>query len=458
MIQETGMDKEKYELDTELLRDPREAGPLREMLKTDIFAEPPRDPREVVLRYEQEVRPVEERYVQPTPLPGRRNVFRAPVKAKSRRRGVKIFLACLAVVLLAAAALAALYFTGALSPRGDAERGEYEWSMIPTQTRVRTTMPTYPNGDGTKLHYRESHGEALSAQEIYARVNPSTVTVIATMEDGSASVGTGVIMTENGYVLTNAHVIVGAESGYIVCSTGAYYEAELVGLDEEKDLAVIKVEASGLPAAEFGDSDALTVGDTVYAIGNPLGVELRGTLTDGIVSAINRDVFVDGVTMTLIQTNAALNNGNSGGPLINACGQVVGINTMKMGSTTTDSVEGLGFAIPIASSAYMVNDLIAFGEIRGEAVIGIMVNTEAIILPDGTSALLIREVTENGPGDKAGIRRGDYVTAADGEALTSSNDLIRIRRRHDAGETLRLELMRDGEAYSAEVILEISGK
>ena len=430
------MDEERSELDTELLR----------------------DPREVVLRYEQEVRPVEERYIQPTPLPGRRNIFCVPVGPKKRRRGLKIFLVCLAVVLFAAAALAVLYFTGNLFPRDDAEQEEYGWSMIPTQTHAETKIPAYPNGDGTKLRYMETHGETLGAQEIYAKVNPSTVTVIATMKNGAASVGTGVIMTENGYVLTNAHVIVGAEGCYIVCSTGAYYEAKLVGFDEEKDLAVIKVEMVGLPAAEFGDSDALTVGDTVYAIGNPLGVELRGTLTDGIVSAINRDVYVDGVTMTLIQTNAALNNGNSGGPLINSYGQVVGINTMKMGSSITSNVEGLGFAIPIASSAYMVNDLIAFGKIRGEAVIGITVNSDAVTLPDGTLALLIKEVTKDGPGDKAGIHRGDYVIAADGEALTSSNDLIRIRRRHDTGETLRLELVRNGETYTAEVILETSGK
>ena len=425
------MDEERNELDKELLR----------------------DPREVVLRYEQEVRPVEERYVQPTLLPGRRSMFRVPVERRKRRRGLKIFLVCLAVVLLAAAALAVLYFTGNLFPEDDVPE-EFGWSMIPTQTHAETAIPAYPNGDGTKLRYRETHGEALSAQEIYAKVNPSTVTVIATMKNGNASVGTGVIMTENGYILTNAHVIVGAEGCYIVCSTGAYYEAKLVGFDEEKDLAVIKVNMVGLPAAEFGDSDALTVGDAVYAIGNPLGVELRGTLTDGIVSAINRDVFVDGVTMTLIQTNAALNNGNSGGPLINVYGQVVGINTMKMGSTITSNVEGLGFAIPIASSAYMVNDLIACGKIRGEAVIGITVNSDAVVLPDGTMALYIREVTKNGPGDKAGIRSGDYVLTADGEALTSANDLIRIRRRHDAGETLCLELMRNGETYTAEVILE----
>ena len=409
--------------------------------------------REVVLRYEQPVQSIEERYVQPTPLPGRRSMFSIPVKTKQRRRGRTIFLICLATVLLSAAVLSVLYFTGILSSGSESGRPQ----TISSAER-NTTIPTYPNGDGTKLHYAESHGEELTIQEVYARVNPSTVTVIASMKSGSAMIGTGVIMTENGYVLTNAHVIVGASNCYIVCSTGTYYEAKLVGFDEEKDLAVIKVNTTGLPAAEFGDSDALTVGDTVYAIGNPLGVELRGTLTDGIVSAINRDVFVDGVTMTLIQTNAALNNGNSGGPLINVYGQVVGINTMKMGSGITSNVEGLGFAIPIASSAYMVNDLIAYGEIRPEAVIGISVSVDSITLSDGTQALVVKSVDQNGAAAEAGICLNDRIIAADGEPLFTSNDLIRIRRRHETGETLHLEIDRGGVRFSVDVLLRPSGE
>ena len=214
-----------------------------------------------------------------------------------------------------------------------------------------------------------------------------------------------------------------------------------------------RITARGLPAAEFGDSDALSVGDPVYAIGNPLGVELRGTLTDGIVSAINRDVAVDGVMMTLIQTNAALNNGNSGGPLINVYGQVVGINTMKMGSSSTMSVEGLGFAIPISSTAYMINDLIAYGEIRGEVMIGISVQTTPVTLDSGETALRVVEVTPGSPGDEAGIQKEDLLLTADGETLTKSTDLLRVRRRHEAGETLTLTYERGGKRYTAEVVL-----
>lgn len=408
---------------------------------------------EVVLHYEQTAQPIVEYYVQPTPLPGKKKPQSAPLTPKKRRRGRKVFLVCLAVVVLAGAVITALYAAGMLGTEGSGYPGGYERYDSFLETESETRIPTYPNGDGTKLRYEETHGAELTIQEVYERVNPCTVTVMTALPDGSAMVGTGVIFTQDGYILTNAHVIVGGTECYVVLISGESYEAKLVGFDEEKDLAVIKVDGHGLPAAQFGDSDALTVGDTVYAIGNPLGVNLRGTLTDGIVSAINRDVYVDGVTMTLIQTNAALNNGNSGGPLINVYGQVIGINTMKMGSSTTTSVEGLGFAIPIASAAYMINDLIAYGEIHGEVVIGISVNIAPVVAADGGTALEVYEVVKDGPGDQAGILAGDYVIAADGERLTSSNDLIRIRRRHEAGETLRLEMERGGGRYVAEVVL-----
>ena len=394
------------------------------------------EPQEVVLRYEAPVTPIVERYIQPTPLPGQ------PKKdpPRKKRKGLKIFLFCMLGLLIVSGIVTALWLGGAFDYYDNSEHGE-------------TTIKRLPNTDQVKLRYNESHGEALTIQEIYQKVNPSTVTVLTGNRDGSAMVGTGVIFTEDGFILTNAHVIAGGSECYVVLDTGEDYRACLLGLDEEKDLAVIKIAASGLPAAEFGDSDALTVGDPVFAIGNPLGVELRGTLTDGIVSAINRDVYVDGVTMTLIQTNAALNNGNSGGPLINVYGQVVGINTMKMGSSSTTSVEGLGFAIPIASTAYMINDLIAYGEVHGEVMIGISVQPVPVTAENGESALLVMEVTPGGPGEEAGIQKGDLIVAADGEALAKSTDLLRVRRRHEAGETLKLLVERDGKRFTADVVL-----
>lgn len=412
-------------------------------------------PQEVVLRYEAPVAPIVERYVQPTPLPGRKN---APPSPSRRRKGLKIFLFCMLGLIVLSGAITALWYGGVFDRYTSYDDGRFEHRGEPnyydnSDDHGETTIKRLPNTDKVKLRYSETHGKELSIQEIYQKVNPSTVTVLTGMSDGSAMVGTGVIFTEDGYILTNAHVIAGGSECYVVLDTGENHRARLLGLDEEKDLAVIKISAKGLPAAEFGDSDALTVGDPVYAIGNPLGVELRGTLTDGIVSAINRDVYVDGVTMTLIQTNAALNNGNSGGPLINVYGQVVGINTMKMGSSSTTSVEGLGFAIPIASTAYMINDLIAYGEIHGEVMIGVSVQTVPVTLDSGETALLIMDVTPGGPGDEAGLREGDLLLKADGEALTKSADLLRIRRRHDAGDSLALTYERNGKRSTVNVIL-----
>ena len=412
-------------------------------------------PQEVVLRYEAPVTPIVERYVQPTPLPGRKN---APPSPSRRRKGLKIFLFCMLGLIVLSGAITALWYGGVFDRYTSYDDGRFEHRgeldyYDNSDDHGETTIKRLPNTDKVKLRYSETHGKELSIQEIYQKVNPSTVTVLTGMSDGSAMVGTGVIFTEDGYILTNAHVIAGGSECYVVLDTGENHRARLLGLDEEKDLAVIKIDATGLPAAEFGDSDALTVGDPVYAIGNPLGVELRGTLTDGIVSAINRDVYIDGVTMTLIQTNAALNNGNSGGPLINVYGQVVGINTMKMGSSSTTSVEGLGFAIPIASTAYMINDLIAYGEVHGEVMIGISVQPVPVTAENGESALLVMEVTPGGPGEEAGIQKGDLIVAADGEALTKSTDLLRVRRRHEAGETLKLLVERDGKRFTADVVL-----
>ena len=414
------------------------------------------EPREVVLRYEAPVTPIVERYIQPTPLPGQ------PKKdpPRKKRKGLKIFLFCMLGLLIVSGIVTALWLGGAFDDHRSYHDDDFEQrhdeDYYDNSEHGETTIKRLPNTDQVKLRYNESHGEALTIQEIYQKVNPSTVTVLTGNRDGSAMVGTGVIFTEDGYILTNAHVIAGGSECYVVLDTGEDYRACLLGLDEEKDLAVIKIAASGLPAAEFGDSDALTVGDPVYAIGNPLGVELRGTLTDGIVSAINRDVYVDGVTMTLIQTNAALNNGNSGGPLINRYGQVIGINVMKMGMDrwSTASVEGLGFAIPIASSAYIVNDILRCGEVQGEPVLGISVDRTPAYLPDGQQAARVYTVDLNGPGDKAGLEVDDLIYEADGVRVETSNDLLRVRHRHAAGEEMILKVCRGGEYLTVSVTLE----
>lgn len=390
---------------------------------------------------------VVERYSRP--LPGRPA---APGQPRRRRRtGLWIFLACLAVVLGVAAGSWIWYLLPAGSSADPFEyRYDHGWEEE-EDTSGAVTIPTYPFGEGAVLEVETDHGRELTAQEIYQRVNPSVVTVMVQLDD-SVSVGTGVIFRADGYILTNYHVLAGGRDCTVAMDTGRTYEARYVAGDERNDLAVLKVELTGLPAATFGDSDQLVVGDKVYAIGNPLGVELRGTLTDGIVSAINRDVQVDGRTMTLVQTNAALNSGNSGGPLINACGQVVGINTIKM-SSDYSNVEGLGFAIPSASIRRLVNDLLTYGEVRPEPSFGVTVLQTGTRLEDDIWGLQVLEVTPGSAADLAGIREGDFVLAAGGRPVETRQELLRIRRQLYVGDQVTMEIWRDGERMEVTLTL-----
>jgi len=228
-----------------------------------------------------------------------------------------------------------------------------------------------------------------------------------------------------------------------------------VGYDEQEDLAVLKAsEAKDLPVAEFGDSDQLLVGEKAYAIGNPLGVELRGTLTDGIISAVERQVTVSDGTMTLIQTTAPLNNGNSGGPLINAAGQIVGINTLKMSGSGWEgeaTVEGLGFALPISSVVFVVNDLIAQGEFRGVPTIGVTVIT--VQDDQGGTRLEVYSVEPGFGAEEAGVQEGDIILSADGQPIAQTTDLLAVRRTHVIGDVMELTLLRNGETFTVSVPL-----
>ena len=406
---------------------------------------PERLPGEVVETYRQpDPREVVETYARPLPggSPAKTPPRAFPVVQRRKKTGLWIFLAVLAAAALLAAGARLLEWSYGRAHRDRFEH--YYEEFFPEEVSGEITIPSWPTGQGVELRVAREHGGALTAPEVYRLVNPSVVTVMADLgEDMGVSVGTGVIFTGDGYIVTNYHVVEGGRECMVTLDTGYSYEAKYVAGDQENDLAVLKIDEKDLPAAEFGDSDLLTVGDKVYAIGNPLGVELRGTLTDGIVSAINRDVEVDGRIMTLIQTNAALNSGNSGGPLINEYGQVVGINVIKM-SSSYSNIEGLGFAIPSASMDHLVDDLLEYGEVQPEPVLGISVLQIGVRLEEERWGLEVVEVTPDSAADEAGVREGDYVTSAGGEALYTSQDLLRVRRQYHIGDDLPMTLWRDG--------------
>ena len=414
------------------------------------------EPQEVVDWYVRDNggREVVDCYVQPRPMP--RSAAPQPPRKRSRR-GLWCFLGAVGVlvaIVVTATVVASVRYDGqAPSVDGGAADDSDASSIVEIFKEKRTTIPRVKGDPAVRLRCEAQQGEKLSIQDVYEKVNPATVLVVAD-EGDKASVGTGVIMTADGYIVTNAHVISGGKSCWIALDTGYTYDAELVGFDKDRDLAVLKaVDAADLPAAEFGDSDRCRVGDTVYAIGNPLGIELRGTLTDGIISAINRDVMMEGRVMTLLQTNAALNNGNSGGPLINEYGQVIGINTLKMsgnGGEDEATVEGLGFALPSSDLCYVVNDIIANGRFRGVPAMGILVINDTAA--DGSPQVSVYSVTEGG-GAEAGLQAGDVLLAADGQTVHDTNDLMAVRRTHIADETITLTVLRDGRTFEATVTL-----
>ena len=336
----------------------------------------------------------------------------------------------------------------------------------PQQTTQQPTQGAYV-GSGTKLNIVSSQESsdttfsdeegALCLQDIYSSVIDSVVSISSMTSSGTSS-GTGIIMSSDGYVITNHHVITGALVISVLTNDNQEYEAALVGSDEMSDLAVLKIDARGLQAAEFGDSSKLRVGDSVVAIGDPLGVQLRGTMTNGIISAINRDLTVGDRTMTLIQTNAALNNGNSGGPLINCYGQVIGINTVKMSSyyTATASVEGLGFAIPISVAKPIIDELIENGYVAGRPAIGISGDSLPSYyrtyyrLPEG---VYVTSVNEGSDAKAKGIREGDIVTAINGEKICSIDELNTVKNQYAAGDEVTLTVYRSGTYYEVTVTL-----
>lgn len=283
---------------------------------------------------------------------------------------------------------------------------------------------------------------------------------------GMTGVGTGIIMSKDGYIVTNAHVIYDDEYGYGEASSvqiqmsdeETTYDARIVAYDKEADIAVLKIDADNLTPAEFGDSSSCEVGEMVVAIGNPLGLQFQNTVTCGIISALDRKVTINDNTMTLIQTDTAINNGNSGGPLINSSGQVIGINSAKMSSTYSGeaTVEGIGFAIPMSEAKSIVDDLINYGYVTGRPQLGISCQdvTEAVSqaynIPVGA---YIFSVTAGGAADQAGLQPGDVITGIQDQTISTTEELNAVKNQYKAGDTITLTYVRAGETKKVDVIL-----
>ena len=307
-------------------------------------------------------------------------------------------------------------------------------------------------------------GELMTSAQVYAQNVNSTVGITTSIttnywgfQTTSAASGSGFIITEDGYILTNYHVIQGSSGITVSLYDGSTYPAELIGYDASNDIAVIKVEAENLTPVIIGDHNKMYVGDTVVAIGNPLG-ELTFSLTQGVISAKDRTVTLStGSTMKLLQTDCSINSGNSGGALFNLYGEVVGITNAKYsnnGSSSEASIENIGFAIPIGDVMPIVESIIENGYVAkpyiGISVTNVSEETQSYGLPQGAAVV---EVTEGSPAQEGGLQKNDIITALNGEEITGSQDLIDKVGSCQIGDTLTLTVYRKGETVTITIVV-----
>lgn len=394
-------------------------------------------------------------------------------KAKASSRGFKVFAACmLSVFTISAVAIASFMAVDFVDAHGS------DKATVQKSEPASSTDNSQQNSAAILLSTFKDSGEGLTKAQVATKCGPSTVGIVVESQSTANSfygffgnyysqpqivqgVGSGFIYNKDGYIITNHHVVEDATKITVYLNDDTQVEATLVGSDELSDLAVIKVDPTDLELIpmEIGDSERLVVGDEVIAIGCPAGIQFRGTVTDGIISAINRNVELSDSstsgkkTMTLLQTNATINKGNSGGPLINSNGQVIGINTLKL----TSEYEGIGFAIPINGAVPIISQLIEFGKVTerpendfvsGEGVIGISGSnitaseSEYYDIPQG---VLVVQINKDGAAAKAGLRRGDIITAYNGKEVKTITELNTLKASNKAGDEVTITVYRDSD-------------
>ena len=305
---------------------------------------------------------------------------------------------------------------------------------------------------------------AMTDAEVYAANVNSVVSINVTGTSGynffgqavqTASAGSGFVLTKDGFIVTNYHVVKDADTVKVTMYNGDEYDAKYVGGDEDYDIAVIKVEAADLQPVTLGDSDELNVGDHVLAIGNPLG-ELTFSMSGGMVSCVNRAINVDGTPFNMIQTDASINPGNSGGPMFNQYGEVVGIVSAKYSSTGNESVEGLGFAIPINDVFAMIQDIMTNGYVTNKPYLGITAGTMTEQMASQyryniKEGVFVYSVEEGKAADQAGLQMGDVITKVDDHDIKTMEDLTAVKKEYSAGDTATLTIYRGGETMTVEL-------
>ena len=381
-----------------------------------------------------------------------------PPKKKKKFNGKRVARSAVALVLAAAMGFAGGFVGAKFGGSG---------KVVIQQVAPSSTADS-ASGSDSSITAASSSGSSLTTEQVADLVSPSVV-VITTEQvvysqwswygqnQVESGAGSGVIISSDGYILTCAHVVDGA-SNITVTINDKDYTATLVGEDTTSDIAVIKIDANGLTPATVGDSDSLKVGQSVMAVGNPLG-ELGGTVTGGMISALNRSVTIQGSssvnTMSLIQMDASVSPGNSGGGLFNMNGELVGIVNAK--SSSSDA-EGLGFAIPINDAIKVAQELLENGYVTGRPYLGItyLAVTDAQTASQlGVNAygVYVVEVVKGGPAEKAGLQAGDRIVSVDGTEIASKDDLGTLMQKHAAGDTLSITIARDGQMQTVNVTL-----
>lgn len=383
-----------------------------------------------------------------------------PPAAKKNTRVVAVII-CLCVLIAGIWLVAAGFGAENISYNKDGrptDWHDYMDSIYDSTSTVSAVDVKIPLADdrGSLTLKQGGSGAALDFSRIYEKCVPSVVGIKVFEGENTDYYGwgSGVIASEDGYIITNTHVIDGGDSATVVLYDGSEYDAKLIGFDATSDVALLKIDATGLTAAEFASSSELKVGDSVAAIGNPLSPDLRLTMTRGIVSALNREINYNGASMSLIQTDASINEGNSGGPLFNDRGEVIGITNMKMISTFGAGIEGLGFAIPSDTVQSIVASLISDGKVTGRNSIGVTIGpiSENIAkyydIPQG---LYVSYVTKGSDAEKQGLREGDIITKVNGEDAFTTQDVADAKSGLEIGDSISFTVWRDGRTFEVSV-------